>query len=81
MQGTIWLANYGWRYEAGITLVGVVGFTDNGALQIAAPGFDFAFSPKCELTDKRRIEAEIKAEIRRRFPQLFQKKTVKRVKR
>lgn len=77
MQGTIWLVGYGWRYETGITLVGVVGFIDNQVLQIAVPGFDFAFTAKCNpqtTKNRTRVEAEIRQQIKRRFPQLFPKK-------
>jgi len=74
MQGTIWLANYGWRYETGITLVGVVGFTDNKVMQIAVPGFDSAFDPPCSISNRRRVEAAIKNQIKQRFPDLFNNK-------
>lgn len=78
MVSGFWLADIFWRYETGISLVGVVGCTVSGkpphCLHIAIPGRDFAFDPPCKLTHQNQVEAAIKREIKRRYPDLFKKR-------
>lgn len=82
MQGELLLGNILWRYETGTSLCGVVGCQvvgeEKNAMHIAVPGKDFAFDPPCPIDHRQRVEAAIKREVKRRWPEVFKKQPSKR---